>query len=109
MVGSIALLWNSVFLLGAFVVGGRHLWLEANPLPFDESGGCAPGGGSSQQLLEWLTTAFIGTSDCTTAPWHLFGLSIAGWTMLLFLALAALHLLTVFAHYRDRGWLSKQS
>lgn len=104
---SIALLWNSIFLPAAFVVGGRHLWLEANPLPLDESADCAPGG-RSQQLLEWLTTAFTGTSDCATAPWHLLGLSIAGWTMLLFVALSVLHLLTVFTYCKDMGWLSKR-
>ena len=97
-----ALCWNFIFIILAFITGGRHLWLEANPPPLDESGGCSPGGQKIQSVIEWLSTAFVGTSDCSTVPWSLFGLSVAGWTMVFFVALALLLSLTAITCYQDR-------
>lgn len=96
-----ALSSNCILMLLAFATGGRHLWLEANPPPLDETGGCAPGGSESQALLEWMTSAFIGTSDCATVPWKLLGLSVAGWTMAFFVALALLLLATIASCRRE--------
>lgn len=72
-------------LLAGFAVGGRHVWLERFRDP-SAAGDCAPGG--AQSAIEWLTSAFIGTGDCSVIYWHHWGLSIADLTLILYLVLA---------------------
>ena len=76
-----------LLLLSGFVVGGRHVWLERAPRA--SSSGCAPQA-QAQDLLEWLTSAFVGTSDCSIVFWRLAGLSIADLTLVLYTLLALL-------------------
>lgn len=89
-----AILWNWLLLLAGFAVGGRHLWLEY--FPARELTSCIPPQGSSS-WLEWLTDAFIGTADCSLILWSFAGLSIAGWTFVLYIVLL---LFMLFSHRR---------
>lgn len=84
-------LWQWLFLLAGFVVGGRHLWLENFP-PAADSISCVPT--QSKNLINWLTDAFIGTTDCSQVLWQFLGLSIAGWTFVLYIVLAVLLLVS---------------
>ena len=79
--------FNALLLLAGFVVGGRHVWLERTPR--QSSGGCVPQA-KAQDFLEWLTSAFIGTSDCSIVFWRLAGLSIADLTLIFYFVLACL-------------------
>ena len=81
-----ALSW--LLLLAGLVVGGRHIWLERFSHS-DETATCIPQAGT-QSVLEWLTSAFVGTSDCSVIYWQLLGLSIADLTFVLYLVLTAL-------------------
>lgn len=83
------LAWLS--LLAGFAVGGRHVWLERFAVK-DEFSSCIPnsGGalGSIQGAIDFLSAAFIGTSDCSVIYWSLWGLSIADLTLILYICLA---------------------
>lgn len=74
-----------VTLIAGFAVGGRHVWLERFSGPSD-SVACAPG--EAQNIIEWVTSAFIGTADCSIIFWQLWGLSIADLTLVLYVVLA---------------------
>ena len=82
--------FSALLVLAGLIVGGRHIWLERAPR--QSSGGCVPQD-QAADLLEWLTSAFIGTSDCSIVFWRLAGLSLADWTFILYVLLAALLLL----------------
>lgn len=73
-------------LLAGFAVGGRHVWLERFSGP-SESVACAPGEGA-QNIIDWLTSAFVGTGDCSVVYWQIYGLSIADLTLILYFVLA---------------------
>ncbi len=77
-------------LIAGFAVGGRHVWLERFSDPSDAVS-CVPGGGA-KDLIEWVTSAFIGTSDCSIIFWQLWGLSIADLTLILYVVLALIFL-----------------
>ena len=80
-------LWQWLFLLAGFVVGGRHIWLERFP-PTGDAINCFPAQASG--LINWLTNAFVGTADCSQIPWQFLSLSIADWTFILYILLAVL-------------------
>jgi len=73
------------------VVAARHVWLQY--LPKDRVPECGPGleylwrKYSSLQALEKV---FAGSGECAEAGWRLLGLSIAGWSLVWFVLLAAL-------------------
>lgn len=75
-----------VFSLAGILLAGRQVWLEFNP-PLDTTG-C---GASLFYLLkllpisEALKIVLMGTGDCAEVTWRLFGISIPGWTLLMFI------------------------
>ena len=87
-----ARLWNWLFLLIGFTVGGRHLWLEY--FPTENASSCIPQSGGLG-LVQWLTNAFVGTADCSLVLWSFLGLSLAGWTFVLYIALSILMLFKI--------------
>lgn len=80
-------LWQWLFLILGFVVGGRHISLERFP-PAGDAVSCFPT--QATGFINWLTNAFIGTSDCSQIPWQFLSLSIADWTFILYILLAVL-------------------
>ena len=77
-----------LLLPAGLAVGGRHVWLENFP---NSASGCLPPQGG-KDLWDLLTSAFVGTADCSIVLWSFAGLSIAGWTLALYLVLIALWL-----------------
>lgn len=79
-------------LLGAGVAV-RHLWLQN--LPADQIPECGAGLAYVFENFPLLATVKLllnGSGDCANVAWHWLGLSIPGWTLLAFLALAILSL-----------------
>lgn len=87
------------------VVGGsfsiRQLWLQS--LPADQVPACGPSLSYMLEtfpLLEALEVLLRGNGNCAEVVWTLFGVSIPGWTLLAFIALAGLSLWQFFRPYR---------
>ena len=80
-------------LIGAGIAG-RHLWLQH--LPPDQVPECGPGLDYMLEvfpLTETLRMAFTGSGECADVTWSFLGLSMPGWTLLWYLALAVTGLL----------------
>lgn len=77
--------------LAGAAIAARQVWLQH--LPADRIPECGPGLDfilDAYPLGEALTTVLRGSGDCAKVDWTLFGLSIAEWSLLNFLGLAAL-------------------
>ena len=71
------------------VVAGRHVWLQN--LPEDQVPECGPGLEymlNAFPLGEALSMVFRGSGECAEVQWSFLGLSIPGWTLLIFIAMA---------------------
>lgn len=72
-------------------IAGRQVWLQH--LPPDKVPACGPG---LEYMLERfplsdaLQKIFAGSGECAEAGWRFLGLTIAGWSLVWFIALAAL-------------------
>ena len=78
-------------------VAGRQVWLQH--LPAEEVPACGPPLEYMLEvfpLLEVVQHALMGTGDCAEIQWQWLGLSIPGWSIILFLGLALGNLLVLF-------------
>jgi len=76
---------------------GRQLWLQN--LPADQVPACGPSVEYMLDVLplsEVLTTALRGTGDCAAVVWRFLGLSIPGWTAVVFTLLVLTGLIMLF-------------
>ena len=78
------------------VIATRHVWLQH--LPKDRVPECGPGLEFILRkfpLTQALEKVLTGSGECAEAGWTLFGLTIAGWSLVWFVLLGAfaLHLL----------------
>ena len=83
------------------VIGGsfsiRQLWLQS--LPADQVPACGPSLSYMLEtfpLLEALEVLLRGNGNCAEVVWTLFGVSIPGWTLVAFIALAGISLWQFF-------------
>ncbi len=79
--------------LAGIGIAGRHVWLQYFADP--DSLGCGPGLQFMLQnnpLSKVIADVLKGTGDCGEIVWTLFGISIPGWTLLLFLVLLGVSL-----------------
>lgn len=70
------------------VVAGRHVWLQS--LPPDQVPACGPGLDYMLEnfpLTQALTLVFEGSGECAEVQWTFLGLSIPGWTLVVFAGL----------------------
>ena len=68
------------------IVAGRHVWLQN--LPEDQVPECGPGLEymlDAFPLTEALSMVFRGSGECAEVQWTFLGLSIPGWTLLIFI------------------------
>ena len=82
-----------LILLAGFTVGGRHSWLERFA-DRDETASCIPQEGT-QNMIEWLTSSFIGETDCGVIYWTIGGLSISDLVLILYVVLAVIWLKSI--------------
>ncbi|MDH4181341.1 MAG: disulfide bond formation protein B [Betaproteobacteria bacterium] len=76
-------------------IAGWHVWLQLNP----ESLSCGPGLEVMLEnfpLTQVLPRVFKGSGDCADAGWKLFGISIAGWSLIWFTLLSLVSMATFF-------------
>jgi protein dithiol:quinone oxidoreductase len=91
---ALAALMLTAGLIGAGIAGW-HVWLQLNP----ESLSCGPGLSVMLEnfpLSQVLPRVFKGSGDCSQAGWTLFGLSIAGWSLVWFTLLSLASIATFF-------------
>jgi disulfide bond formation protein DsbB len=85
-------IYPSLVLLCSVVGGGfslRQLWLQS--LPPDAVPSCGPDMGYMLEVFpmsQILTAMTFGTGNCAKVTWSLLGISIAGWALVGFVALA---------------------
>lgn len=82
-------------LLG-MVVAGRHVWLQN--LPEDQVPECGPGLEyllDAFPLKEALSLVFRGSGECAEVQWVFLGLTIPGWTLVIFTAFTISGLLLI--------------
>ena len=74
-------------------MAGRQLWLQS--LPADQIPACGAGfdmllaqlKGHYIPLSQFITTMLRGSGDCAQVTWKFLGLSMAGWTLIWYVAL----------------------
>jgi disulfide bond formation protein DsbB len=69
------------------IVAGRHVWLQN--LPADQVPECGPGLDyllDAFPLTEALSLVFRGSGECADVQWVFLGLTIPGWTLVVFTA-----------------------
>ncbi|XOZ32305.1 disulfide bond formation protein B [Halomonadaceae bacterium KBTZ08] len=88
-------------------LAGRQLWLQS--LPADRIPPCGPGYDYLREtfpLTEVIRLALEGSGDCAEVQWQFLGLSIAGWSFVLFAGAALVGLgLLVAGSGRQRDGL----
>ncbi len=80
-----------LFALAGMALATRQLWLQH--LPPDQVPACGPGLDYMLEvfpLLEVIQIAIRGTGDCAKVQWTFAGLSIPGWTWLIFAGMAVI-------------------
>lgn len=80
-------------------IAGRHLWVQLNPpeLPV-----CGAGLNYMLESMGWLGSirkVLLASGDCSNIDWKFLGLSMPGWALLWFIALA---LWALYAGFRRR-------
>lgn len=77
--------------IGGGIVAGRHVWLQH--LPPEQVPDCGPG---LQYMLdvfpmqEVISMVLYGSGECAKVDWAFLGISLPGWSLLVFLGLGAL-------------------
>ncbi|MCP5162111.1 MAG: disulfide bond formation protein B [Hahellaceae bacterium] len=82
--------------IAGMALSSRQLWLQH--LPADKVPECGPGLEYMLEvfpLLEVIQIAIRGTGDCAEVQWTFLGLSIPGWTLLAFIAMAAVAIMQI--------------
>lgn len=75
------------------LLAGRQVWLQS--LPADEVPECSPGLEFMLQTTPWLQVieeVLTGSGSCAEIDWTFLGVSIAGWALVWFAALALFNL-----------------
>lgn len=75
----------------------RHLWLQS--LPEDQVPACGPGLDYMMDVFpfqEVLRQVLSGSGECAELDWALFGLSLPGWTLVVFVGLFSVGLIQLF-------------
>ena len=78
---------------GGMAVAGRHVWLQH--LPPEQLPACGPGLDywlDTFPLKEVMVKVFRGSGECAVVDWTFLGFSLPEWTLVAFVALAAVAL-----------------
>ena len=83
----------ALFAIAGVWISGRQVWLQG--LPEDEVPLCGP---PLEYIIDVfpfadvLNALFMGDGNCAEIPWQFLGLSMAGWSLIFFIAIVALSL-----------------
>ena len=78
---------------GGVAVAGRHVWLQN--LPPDQVPACGPGLDywlDTFPLFEVMAKVLKGSGECAVIDWSFLGVTLPGWTLVVFLGLGAVTL-----------------
>ena len=95
-------IYSALLILASLTGAGiavRQSWLQMNPTPFAECGPDMAYMINTFPISEALPMIFSGSGDCSKVDWSLFGLSIANWSFLCFLALCITAILIFSGKY----------
>lgn len=87
--------------IGGALIAGRHVWLQH--LPADEVPACGPDLDYMLDVFpfqEVIATVLRGSGECAVVDWHWLGLSLPGWTLVMFIGLAGVSLFQLLRPYR---------
>lgn len=95
-----------IVVIGALgvLVAGRHVWLQN--LPEDQVPECGPGLEYMLEafpLSEALSMVFRGSGECAEVLWTFLGLSIPGWTLVIFVGMTLFGALIAITRGRVDG------
>ena len=89
-------------------MAGRHVWLQN--LPPDRVPECGPGLEymlSAFPFVDALAMVFRGSGECAEVQWTFLGLTIPGWTLLVFAGLIGFGLYLAATRRREGPQISK--
>ena len=78
-------------------IAGRHVWIQH--LPADQVPSCGPGLDYMRDMMPLTSVirkVLIGSGECARVDWRMLGMSMAEWSLLCFVALAAWVLYAAF-------------
>ena len=90
--------------IGGGIVAGRHVWLQH--LPPDQVPACGPG---LQYMLdvfpmqEVISMVLYGSGECAKVDWAFLGISLPGWSLVVFLGLGALVITQFVLSFRKQA------
>jgi disulfide bond formation protein DsbB len=87
----------------------RHIWLQN--LPEDQVPACGPDLAYMMEAFPFqkmITMVLRGSGECADAQWSLLGLSIPGWTLVVFVILILLQLAQIWKGDFTRKWPVKK-
>ena len=87
-----------LFAIGGGAIASRQLWLQS--LPADQVPTCGPGFDymiSNFPLSKALSLILSGSGECAEVQWRFLGLSIPGWSLLMFIGFVALACYVLFS------------
>lgn len=99
-------IYGAILALGATggaMIAARQIWLQH--LPEDRVPACGPGLDYMLEvfpILEVIEMAIRGTGDCAKVQWTFAGLSIPGWSLIAFTAIALVSLWLIFRRNKDQ-------
>jgi disulfide bond formation protein DsbB len=91
----------SLLALGGAGVAGRQVWLQH--LPADQVPACGPDLFfmlDAFPLLETITTVLKGSGDCAEVQWQFLALSMAEWTLMIFIVMFVISMTNLFRKER---------
>ncbi len=91
---------NVVLALFGVLFTGRHVWVQNQPGA--EGIDCLAATPEIAGVTEFIRGAFDAQADCMLIRWEVFGLTIPGMTLLLFLFLLGLLAVQVWASFLER-------
>ncbi|MFZ9035748.1 MAG: disulfide bond formation protein B [Francisellaceae bacterium] len=80
----------------------KQLWMQAYPQEY--VGSCSAGVNTlfhNLPFLDFLKLLFQGSGDCSVVEWSLWGLSMAGWSLIFFAGFAIAHLVQLLFYKSD--------
>ncbi|MDR1708330.1 MAG: disulfide bond formation protein B [Candidatus Accumulibacter sp.] len=102
-------LFSALTALGGVAAAAQQSWMQYAPQESIECGFSDPT--PVERFVDWLgglwPSMFMVTGLCKDKDWTILGLTLANWSALAFLALAAIALWLLFRREEKRGWWAR--